>query len=263
MSKLRWLEHDDSDIPTPAAAGQAYRYMSTTQQQARQKGSDGLVRQLALPIFDVYANRPAAVDYIGYFVATDIGNGCKFYSDGSAWLQSEMCLLNANSSIINMNTAAAYSIFDVAPSLPNGCLAVGSFFKAEYDAMTSGGGAASATLQHKIKVGSTTIGEHAAWDLDGVAWNPYTAWFRGMLSICALGSSGAAMATGRFDVDNNRSINYKAIRGLLSAGSPSNTQTTVNTTGTITVDFTVTIASPVNSASLDVSNAFMWCGGLV
>ncbi len=207
-----------------------------------------------------YSARGSASSYgaNAYFLATDIGlsPGCLFRSDGTNWLQlGEHYLCVNTSNVVADSGHLVKSIFDTAPTLPNGCLAVGTKFEWAFRMRNHDAGPDDAAVVYGMLIGATDVG-----NLTYAAFAEYNnavdARMNGEMVVRSLGASGSVMGT----MNYYYTVDAPYIRHAVVEPA---TATTVDTTGTISPDVKITLSSISASPTRTIIEAWIRVRGLV
>lgn len=259
---IDFKRNDPTLVPSASDSSHMQMYFDLDG-RPRRKNNSGVSVLMGYTMSGNYDDRPAAaIEYNEmYYLAVNIGlDGVLFrcYNvSGStyAWKQIGSARLAVNTSNKVFNSGATSgSIFNSAPSLPNGCLAIGTRFDWEMREVIVDSGSDDAACVYKTLIGSTDVG-----NLTFAAFGEYNrshAELRGSITVRTLGASGTIMGT--FD--------ERWTHATTSTGTnfqDSTTAATVDTTGAVSPDVTITLSSFTNNGSRTVIAASMLVSGLV
>ncbi len=221
----------------------------------------GALRTVVAPMSSSgpYTSRPdsGSVPHDYIYVATDVGvaPGCRFRNTASGWQQDGEHYLCVNVA----NVTADYghlvkSAFDVAPTLPNGCLAVGTRFKWAFRELITDSGSNDGACVYQMLIGSTDVGNltYAAFG----EYNRGASFFEGEMVVRSLGASGSVMGT-MANSAFNTVLALVAEEIVLPSAA-----TTVDTTGAISPDVQITLSSITNSPVRNIVEASIRVSGL-
>lgn len=208
--------------------------------------------------YGTYAARPAANTVpAGYlYTASDIGvSGCEFISNGSAWKQSKICRLFAQTAnSVNSGTAET-SIFNTGVgslTLPNGCIAAGTVFTQTAYGKRSGN-SSTPTFQLLLYIGTTQVAASEIYT-SATGWNDGRAKVESIMTCRTTGATGTFTGTGEYVIDVNHYWN--------GVGIYTSTAATVDTTGGISPDVRTKFGTNAG-VTLTIVDAVMDVMGLV
>lgn len=229
----------------------ANRNRSPAQANVSPNGSGGFIS-------GTYANRPTASNALRNYeyLATDVGlaPGIIFFCNGTSWKQVGVNYLCANTT----NTVAdsghlSVSVFDTAPTIPNGSMAVGTHFEWEFYELIVDSGSNDGLGAYDAKIGSTAVASFAPISEYNT---PISAKFMGSMTCRSTGGSGSVMGMmSKYYTVDSPYVRHTEV--------DSSTPTTVDTTGSVSPDVKITLSSVTNLPTRTVIRAWIRVSGLI
>lgn len=211
-------------------------------------------------ISGTYATRPAASNALrnATFLATDVGlsPGTTFFCNGTSWKQVGECYLCINTTNVVADSGhLVKSVFDTAPTIPNGSVAVGTAFSWKFRMNLTDAGSNDAAAKYEMLIGATGVGNrtYAAFG----EYNFPEGIMLGDMVCRSTGGGGSVIGALEY-------LRFTSVNGLQEYDIVStDTATTVDTTGSVSPDVVITLSSITNSPVRTVFEAWIKVSGLI